>query len=169
MNSVIPLNALSESVTAGRLDDDPPQPWQPPGNLTTAEHLLILIVRRWVENFKRKRGIDAAMDNAFIAANLIQAASAFDKLMSVIAISSEIQLDIRCLKCSSVGDGEKLILQTTRLFQKTWPKAADQNLTRWLPPAAARVVSENLAKVAAEMKQQNLILPLRVGLMPTVH
>ena len=103
--NVIPLSlvrdgrAIQENFLTG-------QPWGVLPNLTTPEHLLVLVIRKWVAAYNQRRPPETFIGDAFSVAEVKHLYQPFDKLMTVIAFTSEIDLDVRCLKCRELGDGE---------------------------------------------------------------
>ena len=78
--------------------------------------------------------------------------------MTVIAFTSEIDLDVRCSKCRELGDGEKRILTIIRLAQEQRFDALDQYLGGWLRGSGQRFVAETAEVLGAGLARKGLKL-----------
>lgn len=108
--------------------------------LPFAAQFIIWAVRTWVTAFKQQRGLDREAIDGFARFNLQQSAMALDEVMSVVAVSAERMIDIRCIKCRMVSADEVILVNAVAAVQAGTQFLAHAGLRQWLPPAAARNV-----------------------------
>ncbi len=116
----------------------------------TSEHLVIWAIRQWVSDHKNRVPEHTLIQNGFAAAYVDTAFGPFDTLMTLSATTATRVLDVRCLKCKGVGDGEVDILSVISLIQAGRGDLACIRLGSWLPPAAVRhglSAADRLARV----------------------
>ena len=89
--------------------------------------------------------------------------------MTVIAFTSEIDLDVRCSKCRELGDGEKRILTIIRLAQEQRFDALEKYLGGWLRGSGQRFVAETAEVLGAGLARKGLKLPLRIEMSPIMQ
>ena len=154
--------SAQEEILAG-------QPWGALPELTTAEHFLVLVIRKWVVAYNQKKPPAAFIGEAFSVAEAEHLYQPFDKLMTVIAFTSEIDLDVRCSKCRELGDGEKRILTIIRLAQEQRFDALEKYLGGWLRGSGQRFVAETAEVLGAGLARKGLKLPLRIEMSPIMQ
>ena len=95
------------------------------------------MIRKWVVAYNQKAAGRFHWRSFFRrrAEHLYQP---FDKLMTVIAFTSEIDLDVRCCKCRELGYGEKRIWTIIRLAQEQID-ALEKYLGGWLRGSGQRL------------------------------
>ena len=106
--------------------------------LPFAAQFIIWAVRTWVTAFKQQRGLDRETVDGFARFNLQQSAMALDEVMSIVAVSAERMIDIRCVKCRMVSEDEAILVNAVAAVQAGAQFLAHAGLRQWLPPAAAR-------------------------------
>jgi hypothetical protein len=166
--SVIPLS-LAHGSHAAQENFLNGQPWGVLPDLTTPEHLLVLVIRKWVAAYNQRKPPETFIGDAFSVAEVKHLYQPFDKLMTVIAFTSEIDLDVRCLKCRELGDGEKRILTIIRLAQERRFNNLQNYLNGWLRGSGQRFVAETAEFLGTELGRKGLRLPLRINISPTLQ
>ena len=131
-------------------------------DLSTAEHFLLVAIRHWVKAVKEQRNPMQILRRGFNIAKLSAAMEGFHTLMTVIANSATIPLDVRCPTCAGYGDGEKGIISIIAFAQAGKSQWVLQRLESWLPPSEARAAMPNAEILAREMTKSNLVVPLRL-------
>jgi len=86
-------------------------------DLDTADCVLILAIRWWVENYKAGADPIPRLREALETAGAHDAAFSIDGLMTIIARLARYQVDIRCPRCPNVSDDEKQLLHAASLAQ----------------------------------------------------
>ncbi len=130
---------------------------------------MVLVIRKWVVAYNQKKPPAAFIGEAFSIAEAEHLYQPFDKLMTVIAFTSEIDLDVRCSKCRELGDGEKRILTIIRLAQEQRFDALEKYLGGWLRGSGQRFVAETAEVLGAGLARKGLKLPLRIEMSPIMQ
>lgn len=129
--------------------------------LTTAEALLVWGIRHWVSCLKAKSDPIPLMTAGFGSGGAAAAVPPLEAVLVVTLEAATVPRDVRCRRCSTLGDGERDLLAAVAFEQARRPADALAKLREWLPPASARVAKELVAQIARAMHDCALIVPLR--------
>jgi hypothetical protein len=94
---------------------------------------------------------------------------AFDALFQIMAATARRSLDIRCLRCTRLGEDEAWLLQLIGQLQRGEVAGATAILADWLPPAAARVAFAPAHELALAMLEGDLRIPHHHGEAAILH
>jgi len=132
--------------------------------LTTAEHLLLTVVRLWVAPYRDPRKRHPDWRQGLGAAGLgPEAAAALDASMRILATATRRPLDLRCPRCPYLGMDEGGLLQAVAALQAGRSNEAEQVLAGWLPAAAVRMALTPLASLALALERASLRVPARAA------
>lgn len=130
-------------------------------DMATADHFLLVAIRGWVSAAKHGRRPAAVLRKPFELARIPMALAHFDALMAAAAASASRPLEVRCLRCPRLGEGERAILSTVALVQAGRPDLAARRLAARFRPEAARDALPRVESLARWMEAANLPVPLR--------
>ncbi len=122
-----------------------PEPGVEIETLSFSEQFLVWSVRAWVDGYKAGTGRAGLLREGFALAGATDGWLLVEELMSIIASTARRPLDVLCLACRSLGDDEA-------------PAAV--TVGNWLPPSAARVALALLTRLASELRQAGMRLPV---------
>jgi hypothetical protein len=91
------------------------------------------------------------------------AAHGFEAIMQLIGTTAKIRLDVRCIACPALGDGEIRLLNIVARAQAGNVDVVETALGEILPQAAARCASRIVVAFAGELARGGLVLPVRSG------
>ncbi len=83
---------------------------QPVASLSPAETLVVNGVRVWVRAIKSQDCPAAAVLASLTTVDLVDAATPLHHLMCFVGSHSRIAMDVRCPKCTHLGDGERRLI-----------------------------------------------------------
>lgn len=129
--------------------------------LETAEQFTLWAIRSWVEAYKASTPVFDRLAKGFDLAGAPDGLFALDEMLSVIAASSCVQIDVRCVRCQSIGDGECAILTVLVAAQTGRLTSVRDGFASWLPPAAVRLASDAARRFAAALWSAGMVLPSR--------
>lgn len=89
--------------------------------------------------------------------------STLDEMLCVIAASPRVQIDVRCLRCRSMGDGEVALLTMIGAAQMGCMDDANDVLARCLPPASVRIAADAARRFAVALWAAGMILHRQAG------
>jgi len=136
--------------------------------LRTAELFGMAALRLWAAPYREPGFEHADWREGFAAAGLgCGALSGFDTLMLIVSTAALRPLDVRCLRCTKLGQDEGLFLQLLATLQQHRADLAAAVLGQWLPPAAARAALEPAQGLADALAAGGLMLPRRRASDPT--
>ena len=130
-------------------------------DMATADHFLLVAIRGWVSAARAGRRPAAVLRKPFELARIPTALAHFDAPMAAAAASAARPLEVRCLRCPRLGEGERAILSTVALAQAGKPDLAARRLAGWLRPEAARDALPRVESLARWMEAAGLPVPLR--------
>ncbi len=129
--------------------------------LETAEQFTLWAIRSWVEAHKASTTIFDRLAKGFDLAGVPDGLFALDEMLSVIAASSCVQIDVRCVRCQSIGDGESAMLKILIAAQAGRLTSVRDGFANWLPPAAVRLAADAARRFAASLWSAGMVLPSR--------
>lgn len=130
-------------------------------SLSTAETLLVWAVRHWVQSMRANLDPGDLLRRAFATVDAEDAAQAVDSLLWITLREATSVRDVGCLRCPTLGEGERDILRAVAFAQRGEHAAAVAVLATWLPPGAARAAYAPVATIARTLRTADLSLPLR--------
>ena len=130
-------------------------------DLATAELFSLWAIRSWVADYQAPTSTRERLAKGFELAGVPNGLAALDEMLSVFAVSSRVQIDIRCLHCRSLGAGEIAMLTMIGAAQIGRLDDARDGLAHWLPPASVRMATDAARRFAAALWAGGLILPRR--------
>lgn len=132
--------------------------------LSTPEIFIVMLIRLRVAAVIDPQSVPEDWRAGLRAAGVAnEGADAFDLLMHLLGPVPRLSLDVRSLRCSGLGEGEALLLQTVSLLQHDHYDDAENILGRWLPPGASRVAALQTQRFAGALAATRLLVPLRHG------
>ena len=129
--------------------------------LETAEQFTLWAIRSWVEAYKSSTPIFDRLTKGFNLAGAPDGLFALDEMLSVIVASSCVQVDVRCVRCQSIGDGESAMLKILAAAQEGRLTSVRDGFASWLPPAAVRLAADAARRLAASLWTAGMVLPAR--------
>lgn len=128
-------------------------------DLPFSEQLVLWGVRLWVQGLKNETNIQSQLRTAFKLAGAPEGHPALDDLMTVITVSADQGIDIRCTKCPSISPDELRILGALA----AWQHEKDDSLINlflaaWLPSTARRVAQTPIAQLGGALRAAKLVL-----------
>lgn len=129
--------------------------------LETAEQFTLWAIRSWVEAYKASTPIFDRLAKGFDLAGAPDGLFALDEMLSVVAASSCVQIDVRCIRCQSIGDGEGAMLKILVAAQAGQLASVRDGFAIWLPPAAVRLAADAARRFAASLWSAGMVLPSR--------
>jgi hypothetical protein len=107
----------------------PPTPYPDlTADLDTAECVLLVAVRSWVESYRNGEDPIPQLCHGLEIAGAADAAFSIDGLMTVLSRGVTRLVDIRCLRCPHLSDDEKHLLQAASLAQAEESSLAEKVL-----------------------------------------
>lgn len=135
--------------------------------LAFAERFLIWAWRRHALE-QAEPGLARLLPDAFRAASLTRAWTAFDACGSLLAAARPCHLDLMQHRAGSLPDRkERALLQATALLQAGAPAPAAHALHGAFAPALARLLADPLGAFARIYADSGYVLPIRLELMQT--
>lgn len=123
-------------------------------SLPFSGQLLIWSLRLWVRAAKQETSALPMLEHGFELAGLGDAAEPLDQVMTMIAVSSRITIDIRCVPCRTVSRDEERLLAH---FADT-RSGTSGPLAVWLPPTSLRACRAPSAAVTHSFAAAGLAL-----------
>lgn len=130
-------------------------------DLATAENFLLVSYRLWL---LKQNSVSKVPDwrMGFEAMRLMSTAEhIFAPLLDAIQIGVRRPLEIQQPGCRRISRDEGLFLEALSQCQHLRITEADVILESWLRPTAARVASSLSVRLAAQLENAGLVLPLR--------
>jgi hypothetical protein len=138
------------------------------GDLTFGEQILLWASRYWVQALMQGTSAHETLQTGFKLAGAPAAHPALDGLMTVIATSAKVQIDIRCQKCSEVSFDEHRLMAAVAAWQRgASAEMADRILEVWMPAPALRAARGPAAHLAAALGNAGLIIRSRIWIRPS--
>ena len=82
--------------------------------------------------------------------------------MTIITVSAQQRIDIRCTKCSSISPDEERIIGAIAAWQHDYDEShINPYLSAWLPKAAQRVAQTPIKQLSCALSKAGLRLRLR--------
>lgn len=141
-------------------------PRTPICRLTTAEALIVWAVRHWVQSVKARLDPRDLLRRGFATIDADDMTEAVDRLLTITLHEATTVRDVGCVRCPTLGDGERDILHAIALAQRGRDKAALDVVRTWLPSAAARTAVGDVAEIAGKLLAADLVLPIRAEILP---
>ncbi|MDF1792584.1 MAG: hypothetical protein P1U88_11775 [Thalassobaculaceae bacterium] len=143
----------------------PSKPRTPICRLTTGDALIVWAVRHWVHSVKSRLDPRDLLRHGFatidagdqIADDMTEAV---DRLLMITLHEATTVRDVGCVRCPTLGDGERDILQAIALAQRGRRDEAVEVVRTWLPPASALVAYEQVAALGRGLCMADLVLPI---------
>lgn len=153
------------------------KPRTPICRLTTAEALIVWAIRHWVQSVKARLDPRDLLRRGFATIEAEDMTDAVDKLLMITLHEATTVRDVGCVRCPTLGEGERDILQAIALAQRGRRDAALEVIETWLPVAAARLAFEQIAAIGRSLRGADMLLPVRVESLteawwpdtPTMH
>ena len=137
-----------------------PEPGVEIETLSFSEQFLVWSVRAWVDGYKAGTGRAGLLREGFALAGATDGWLLVEELMSIIASTARRPLDVRCLACRTLGEDEAPLLAAIAGLQQDDEAPAVVTVGNWLPPSAARVALALLTRLASELRQAGMRLPV---------
>lgn len=132
------------------------------GELPFSEQLIVWAVRFWVQALKNETNVQSELRTAFKLARAPDGHPALDDLMTIITVSAQQRIDIRCTKCSSISPDEERIIGAIAAWQHDYDEShINPYLSAWLPKAAQRVAQTPIKQLSCALSKAGLRLRLR--------
>lgn len=144
--------------------------------LNHPEQLALWAIRMWVRAYRTEdREAAEAIRHGLILSDVSDGTeAALDHFMTVLAVSTQVSIDIRCPNCKSVSQDEHRLMGALAAMQQTGrhdpavlPMAPDQYLSVWLPPSAIRLSRTPLQALAHAFIDAELRLRPRPWILQT--
>jgi hypothetical protein len=129
--------------------------------LTTGEALLVWGIRHWVACLKARTDPIPLMQAGFGSGRVQAAVAPLEALLLLTLDTATTPRDVRCIRCATVGDGERDLLAVVAFAQADRPLDAVTRLGEWLPPASARIGNGFVAEIARILRHRGLLVPKR--------
>jgi len=144
-----------------RPNTEPEDPANAIASLAFPEQFLVWAARLWVAKLKEPMAALPSLHAGFQMAGVPDSLLGLDAVLGAVAESALRPLDVRCLKCRSLGADEALLLRAVSLAQHNRFVESARIIAEWLPPMEARIAHRHLRALASEFLEADLSLPLR--------
>ena len=128
------------------------------GALRFSAQFLVWSVRNWVQAFKARSDFDVVTGGTFERFGLAAAASALDRMMTVLAAAATRPIDIRCLRCRYLSPDEALLMEAVAAAQAENFFLATVALRKLMPGSAARLALPHAADLARDLHAAGMML-----------
>tara|TARA_A100001037_G_C15034655_1_gene582647 strand:+ start:492 stop:1013 length:522 start_codon:yes stop_codon:yes gene_type:complete len=130
--------------------------------LPFGEQLILWAIRFWVKALQTEANAQTVLRAGFECARAPDAHPALDDLMTIISISAQRSIDIRCPKCPSISPDEERLLGAVAAWQHGLPPAyADSFFSAWLPASALRVARTPASQLAYALSHAGMMIRSR--------
>ncbi|MEQ8587545.1 MAG: hypothetical protein RLO01_19325 [Thalassobaculaceae bacterium] len=144
----------------------PSSPRIPVCRLTTGEALIVWAIRHWVQSVRARldprdllaRGFATLEAGDGAAQELTQSV---DRLLMLTLEQAVSVRDVGCVRCPTLGDGERDVLTAIALAQRGRRERALEQVRTWLPEVATRIAYGEIALLGRVLQTAGLTLPLR--------
>ncbi len=132
--------------------------------LGTAELLLVATLRLFALPLRDPQGEHPDWREGLTRGGIAKrGCQGFAGLFRFVVVAPRRALDVRCLRCQSLGEDEGRLLQLVSLLQRGRPAQAMGILADWLPEAAARAALVPARDLALAFAQAQLSILHRHG------
>jgi hypothetical protein len=132
-------------------------------DLGTADGLLLLAMRCWVEDYQANADPIPRLQTALHSAGAHDAASPIDSLMTTVARGARRTVDVHCPLCPNLSDDEKRLLHAASLVQTNNAALAEKALrTALLSAEGAGFAVESLEDLTGLCIKARLFFARRV-------
>lgn len=139
----------------------PSKPRIPICRLSTGEALIVWAIRHWVQSVKARLDPRDLLRHGFATIEADDMTDAVDQLLMITLNEATTVRDVGCVRCPTLGDGERDILQAVAYAQRGRQDQALAVVQTWLPPAAARLAFRQIAEIGRSLRSADLMLPMR--------
>ena len=130
--------------------------------LCTPEIFVVMIIRLRAAAERDPLGAHVDWRQGMAAAGVsLEGADGFDNFMQLLTVIVRWPLDVRSMHCRCLGEGEAWLLQVIGLLQHDSYTAAEEIMSRWLPPRVARIAVQHMHSFAHALTSTHLVVPLR--------
>lgn len=138
---------------------------QPISVLERGERCVLAAIRLYVARIRRPDDAIPGWWECFESLpSALDAVRGFDALMHMIGTMATIKLDVRCVACPALGDGEARLIGIVARAQAGNIDIVETCLCEILPRASARIAGSCVVALARGLAEGGLVLPLRSGL-----
>jgi len=130
-------------------------------DLASAESFVVTVLRLWAAPYKQPDIQHPDWRAGFAAADAEDGQQPFDTLFRTVVAHSLRALDVRCLRCTNLGEDELTFLAMVGLLQRHRWAEAETLLAEWLPPEATHPALAQATLFATAIAAAGLILPHR--------
>lgn len=130
-------------------------------SLSQGEALLLWGMRHWVACLKRGSDPIPALVAGFAPSGLARAVRPLEAILLITLEHATVPRDVRCPRCTTVGDGEIDLLAAVALQQARRSLGCECRLRRWLPAEPAGAAKDFVAELANAMHHQKMTVPVR--------
>lgn len=144
----------------------PSSPRIPVCRLTTGEALIVWAIRHWVQSVRARLDPRDLLARGFATLEAGDGAAldmtrSVDRLLMLTLEQAVSVRDVGCVRCPTLGDGERDILAATALAQRGRRDEALERVRTWLPDIAARIAYTEIAALGRGLQAAGLTLPLQ--------
>lgn len=136
-------------------------PRTPICRLTTGEALIVWAIRHWVQSVKARLDPGDLLRCGFATIEAEDVTDAVDRLLMTTLLEATTVRDVGCVRCPTLGEGERDILQAIALSQRGRREEALGVVQSWLPLSAALKACDDIAAIGRALSVAEMVVPLR--------
>lgn len=129
--------------------------------LTTGEALIVWAIRHWVQSVKARLDPRDLLRCGFSTIEAEDVTDSVDRLLMITLHEATAVRDIGCVRCPTLGEGERDILQAVALSQRGRRDEALSVAQSWLPLSAALRAYDDIAAIGRALSGVDMIVPMR--------
>lgn len=129
--------------------------------LTTGEALIVWAIRHWVQSVKARLDPRDLLRCGFATIEAEDVTDAVDRLLMITLHEATTVRDVGCVRCPTLGEGERDILKAVALAQRGRREETLSVVQSWLPPSAALRACDDIATIGRALSGAEMIVPLR--------
>ncbi|WPZ34295.1 hypothetical protein T8K17_24070 [Thalassobaculum sp. OXR-137] len=137
--------------------------------LTTGEALIVWAIRHWVQSVKARLDPRDLLRCGFATIEAEDVSDAVDRLLMVTLREATTVRDVGCLRCPTLGDGERDILEAVALSQRGRREEAMAVVQSWLPLSAALRAYDDIATIGRALTGVDMTVPVRRKSAPDIR
>lgn len=126
--------------------------------LEFSAQFMVWSLRSWVQAFKSRTDFGTMTHGTFGRFGLTAAASALDRMMTVLAAAAARPIDVRCVRCRYLSPDEALLVEAVAAAQAENFFLATVTLRKLMPGSAARLALPHAADLARDLRAAGMML-----------
>ncbi len=134
--------------------------------LSAGEALIVWAIRHWVQSVKARLDPRDLLRCGFATIEAEDVTDAVDRLLMITLHEATTVRDVGCVRCPTLGEGERDILQAVALSQRGRRDDAVSVVQTWLPLSAALRAYNDIAAIGRALSGADMLVPMREEARP---